>query len=147
MAEWRWSEAELAAELDAAFVAGAVAAREEPRAVAARYDEPTARLVVELASGACFMVPVRLLQGLAAASVEAVQNVTVVPGGEGLRWPALDVDLAVPALLMGSFGTRGWMRALGRLGGHRSSPDKAAAARRNGRLGGRPPRSKKGSGG
>jgi hypothetical protein len=96
--------------------------------------------VVDLVSGASCMVPVNLIEGLARAPVEAVREVEVSPGGEALHWEALDVDLAVPALLMGAFGTGTWMRELGRRGGRRTSPAKAAAARRNGRKGGRPRR-------
>lgn len=36
----------------------------------------------------------------------------VSPGGQGLRWERLDVDLGVAGLLAGSFGSRRWMRGL-----------------------------------
>jgi len=47
----------------------------------------------------------------------------------------------VPGLLMGVFGTRAWMASeLARRAGQAKSPAKAAAARVNGRKGGRPRR-------
>jgi hypothetical protein len=50
-----------------------------------------------------------------------------------LHWPALDVDLYIPALIAGVFGTRAWMaREFGRVAGRAKSPTKAAAARKNG---------------
>jgi hypothetical protein len=56
-----------------------------------------------------------------------------------LHWPALDVDLFVPGLVVGIFGTRAWMtRELARVAGQTTSPAKAAAARSNGAKGGRP---------
>ena len=59
--------------------------------------------------------------------------------GFNLHWPALDVDLYVPALVSGIFGTRAWMTSeLARLAGKATSPAKAAAARSNGAKGGRP---------
>jgi hypothetical protein len=43
--------------------------------------------------------------------------------GFNLHWPALDVDLYVPALLAGVFGTRSWIaRELARLAGQATSP-------------------------
>jgi len=49
------------------------------------------------------------------------------------------VDLCVPALVSGIFGTRAWMtRELARAAGRTKSPAKAAAARSNGAKGGRP---------
>jgi hypothetical protein len=59
--------------------------------------------------------------------------------GFNLHWPALDVDLFVPALLAGVFGTRAWMaRELARVGGQARSAAKTKAARANGAKGGRP---------
>ena len=59
--------------------------------------------------------------------------------GFNLHWPALDVDLYVPALIAGIFGTRAWMASeLARVAGRAKSPAKTAAARRNGAKGGRP---------
>jgi hypothetical protein len=59
--------------------------------------------------------------------------------GFNLHWPTLDVDLYVPALVSGIFGTRDWMsKQLARVAGQAKSPAKAAAARANGAKGGRP---------
>lgn len=58
--------------------------------------------------------------------------------GFGLHWEALDVDLSIPTLMAGSFGTKAWMRELARRAGSVTSPAKAAAARVNGAKGGRP---------
>jgi hypothetical protein len=56
-----------------------------------------------------------------------------------LRWASLDVDLYVPALVAGIFGTRSWMtRELAAIAGRSKSAAKAAAARANGKKGGRP---------
>jgi len=83
-------------------------------------------------------IPVSQVEGLADAKAAQIKAVKVVSGGYGLHWPALDLDLAVPDLLAGCFGSRAWMSALGRKAGQATSEAKAAAARENGRKGGRP---------
>jgi hypothetical protein len=65
--------------------------------------------------------------------------IEISPSGLGLHFPALDADLYVPALLEGFLGSRHWMaEQLGKSGGQARSHAKTAAARANGRLGGRP---------
>ena len=71
---------------------------------------------MELASGATFAMPAFLLEGLAEAAPEALEQVEVTPGGKGLHVPALDADFGVPNLLAGVFGSKAWMRGLGRRG-------------------------------
>lgn len=128
---------------DADFAAAEALGREmfetAPRAVAARYDADAGRVVVELADGRADAFPARLVQDLQGASADELAGVEVDGMGLNLHWPALDVDLHVPALVAGIFGTREWMtRELARIAGRSTSPAKAAAARSNGQKGGRP---------
>jgi Protein of unknown function (DUF2442) len=111
----------------------------EPRASAAHYDRASSRITVDLTNGCAYAFPARLVEDLQAASDDALGVVEVDGGGFNLHWPALDVDLYVPALVAGIFGTRAWMaRELARVAGRAKSPAKAAAARSNGAKGGRP---------
>ena len=123
---------------DKAVEAGSRAKESEPRAVAARYESASRRVVVDLANGCAFMFPVDLAQGLAGADDDSLAEVEVLPGGEGLHWERLDADLGVPQLLAGIMGSRAWMKALARRGGQARSEAKSAAARENGKKGGRP---------
>jgi hypothetical protein len=61
-----------------------------------------------------------------------------------LDWEELDVQVGVPALMMGIFGTRAWMAEVGRIGGSRTSEAKRRAGRENGKKGGRPKKVKEG---
>ena len=111
----------------------------EPRAADAHYDPATGRVVVDLVNGCSYAFPASLVQDLQGASRVALSRVEVDGMGFNLHWPTLDVDLYVPALVSGIFGTRAWMaRELARIAGRATSPKKAAAARANGARGGRP---------
>jgi len=113
--------------------------RTEPRARAARYDRRNGRVHVELTNGCTFAFPARHAQGLAHATDAELAQVEILGLGLGLRWERLDVDLSVPGLLAGLFGTKAYMdRQRAARAGAASSPAKAAAARRNGAKGGRP---------
>lgn len=137
----RWSKAGMDREIDRAVARGRRLARGEPRASSARYDRRTRRMVVELTNGCSFVFPPRSLQGMARASDTALADVAILGLGHVLHWPRLDADFTVPGLLMGVFGTRAWMASeLARRAGQSTSPAKAAAARANGRKGGRPRR-------
>jgi hypothetical protein len=113
--------------------------RDSGHAVMAAYDEQTGRIRVDLNTGIQIAWPVALIEGLAQASAADLVEIEISPAGLGLYWPRLDVDIHVPALLAGSFGSKSWMAArLGALGGKAQTPAKADAARANGRKGGRP---------
>jgi hypothetical protein len=111
----------------------------EPRASSARYDRRSGRVVIELLNGCAYAFPARLVQDLQGASDDDLAGIDTDKIGLSLHWPALGVDLYVPALVAGIFGTRTWMAGeLARIAGSRKSPAKAAAARANGARGGRP---------
>ena len=136
-----WSKAEMDKEIDRALARGRRLTRDDPRAASARYDRRTRRMVVELTNGCSFVFPPRVLQGMARANDAALADVEILGQGHALHWPQLDADFTVPGLLMGVFGTRAWMASeLARHAGRAKSPAKAAAARANGRKGGRPRR-------
>ncbi len=115
------------------------AIREAGHAVSARYDRRRSRVVVGLNTGVELTFPTRLAEGLADASPDSLSEIEISPAGLGLHWPKLDADLYVPALLQGVFGSKRWMaRQLGAEGGRARTEMKVAAARANGRKGGRP---------
>ena len=110
-----------------------------PRAVAARYDAGRGRVVITLSTGVELGLAPRDVEGLAGASAEDLRVIEVEAMGLGVHFPRLDADLHVPALLEGVLGSRRWMAArLGAAGGQARTPAKTAAARANGRRGGRP---------
>jgi hypothetical protein len=114
----------------------------DPRAVQVEYRPGPGLdlLILKLSDGQRLCIPRENLQGLQNASKQDIANIEILGKGTGLHWPALDVDLYVPALLRHVYGNRSWMAKLGRRGGKAKSPSKAEAARANGAKGGRPKR-------
>ena len=111
----------------------------EPRARTARFDAASGRIVVDLSNGCGFAFPARLAQGLEDASPDALAEVEVLGQGYGLHWKKLDVDLSIPGLLAGLFGTKAFMdRQRAARADASTSQAKAYAARQNGRRGERP---------
>jgi hypothetical protein len=129
---------ELKAEIQRAREVGDALEATEPRAVGAWYVQESKRVFIELSSGIVIGFPYALLQGLENATPDQLAAVETTPSGYGLHWEDLDVDLGVPELVTGLFGTKTWMAELGRRGGQTRSVAKAQAARANGKRGGRP---------
>ena len=123
------------AAIDAALERGRIARATEPRAAAVRYDRQAGRIIVDLTNGCTFAFPPHLAEGLEAATDDQLASVEILGQGHGLHWEALDIDLSLPGLMAGIFGTRVHMA---RRAGQATSPAKAAAARINGSKGGRP---------
>jgi hypothetical protein len=126
-------------EIDAAEARGREFAAYAPRAAAARFDRERSVVSIELVNGCTFSFPTDLIEDLRGAKQEDLNRIGIDGAGFNLHWPNLDIDLFVPALLAGVFGTKRFMaRELARIAGRATSPAKAAAARRNGAKGGRP---------
>ncbi|HEX8815752.1 MAG TPA: DUF2442 domain-containing protein [Terriglobales bacterium] len=115
-----------------------------PRAVSARYDRVSGRIIVDLSSKLSLSFSPRDAEGLEHAKPSQLEGIEVSPSGFGLYFPKLDADIYVPGLLERLLGSKKWMAArLGQTGGQSRSRAKKAASRANGRLGGRPPKAAK----
>jgi hypothetical protein len=103
-------------------------------------------LILKLNDGSRRAIPRENLQGLQTGTKDQIARVEILGGGTGLHWPDLDVDLYVPGLLRGIYGTKKWMAEIGRSGGSATSVVKKRAARANGLKGGRPRRKESAAG-
>jgi hypothetical protein len=110
-----------------------------PKAVTARFDRRTGRIVVTLSNRVDLAFSPRDAQGLEKATAAELSKIEISPSGLGLHFPKVDADLYIPGILEGLLGSKKWMASrLGNAGGRSKSDAKKTAARRNGRLGGRP---------
>lgn len=115
-----------------------------PVAVSVHYDRRIARVVISLASGLELAFSPKHAEGLEHANPADLSRAEITPSGLGIHFPSLDADLYIPALLDGFLGSKRWVAAeIGKIGGKASTAAKAAAARQNGKLGGRPQKPKK----
>lgn len=142
MDKFQIEQKSLEARIHAAMESGREAEENEPRAVMARYDARSKRMIIDLRSGVTFIFPVKLVEGMEEATKRELSEVEILGNGAALHWDSLDIDLSVPQLLMGVFGTKNWMSQIfseiGRMGGSQKSLSKAKSSRKNGKLGGRP---------
>lgn len=83
--------------------------REHGHAVEAAYDRVDKRVVVKLNTGVQIEFPARLVEGLASASPDELDRIDISPAGLGLHWPACGVDVFLPALFTGVFGSKHWL--------------------------------------
>jgi hypothetical protein len=111
--------------------------RIEPRAVKAWYDVERGLVMFEMKNGCVFGFPPPPgpYWGLNEATAEQLAQVETEEGGEVLTWEEIDADISVPGLLLHLLNVKAWYAKW--LGGAKSDA-KAAAARENGKKGGRP---------
>lgn len=114
-----------------------------PQATGAVYNPDTGLVCIRLSNGIVIGLPAAQTQGLETASTKDLSAIRISPSGYGIHFPKLDVDLYLPALMEGIFGTKAWMAERGRKGGQAATKAKKAAARANGKLGGRPRKTEK----
>lgn len=114
-----------------------------PQATGAVYNPDTGLVCIRLSNGIVIGLPAAQTQGLETASSKDLSVVRISPSGYGIHFPKLDADLYLPALMEGIFGTKAWMAERGRKGGQAATKAKKAAARANGKLGGRPRKTEK----
>jgi hypothetical protein len=141
-AENEETDAEFEARYLAAVKLGEESARTEPHAQAITFNSETRRFFLRLINGTGVEFEADHLDELRGADAVDLAAVEISPGGSGLGWRSLDVDISVPDLVMSLFGgtdfQRLMRRELNRQAGRVKSEARAQAARENGRKGGRP---------
>lgn len=107
----------------------------EPRVVGARYDHATSRVLVELSNGCLFGFPVWMVPGTSRATPDELEQIELEPFGEAVLWTEINADVHVTGLMLSALNVKAWAA---KYLGSATSPAKSAAARENGKKGGRP---------
>lgn len=85
--------------IDAAIKRGAELANAEHKAISARFDAASNRLIIEFDNGVQVSAPMSLLgPSFATPDSRKLSNVRVEGGGYDLYWPELDEGLYIPDL-------------------------------------------------
>jgi hypothetical protein len=108
-------------------------------ATSVAYDGGKRRIVLELANGNLFGIPVSALPNIAGATDADLETVELL-GESVIHIESLDADYSVAGLVMSAFGTLAAAKSLGRAGGAATSSAKTESSRANGAKGGRPRR-------
>jgi|CXWL01.1.fsa_nt_gi hypothetical protein len=138
MAFRRLTDAEIMAQIPAARQRAREARHRQPHGRAVRYLRRHRQLVIDLANGVQLRIPVARIPQLAGANDAQLARVELSPAGIGVAWDALAVDFTVAQLATIALGQLTVLRASAAVAGSTRSAAKAAAARENGKKGGRP---------
>ena len=103
----------------------------------ARYVAKADALELKLRTGISICLPRKEIRELRGAKPADLAKIEVQPGGDGISFRSIDVDIYVPGLIAEVLKSA-FAKALGRKTRGRTSIKKAAASRENGRKGGRP---------
>jgi hypothetical protein len=103
-------------------------------AMSMRYVPRRDAFIFVMRAGATISIPRIAIQDLKDVPSDDIGNVTLEQDGGSIRYAPLDIDISVPGLVRDVTGAAVWLkRAVSS-----QTPAKAEAARRNGRMGGRP---------
>jgi len=125
------------AELESAEERGQERAKLPTALTSATLDEETRSVRLRFRAGIELAIPIKAIGEIAKVPIAHLRDVKASPIGDGLIFDRADVGIYVPGLLRDLFGGA-FAGALGKIGGRARSNTKTAAARKNGRKGGRP---------
>ena len=116
---------------------GAELVQQPTALIAATFDEAERAVRLRFRNGTELAVPVSEIAEIAQIPLAKLRAVAASPLGDGLIFNDADVAIYVPGLLRDLFGGA-FAGALGKRGGLARTAAKVAAARKNGKKGGRP---------
>lgn len=126
------------AEIDAAIAKGRAYDRLSAKIIAARYLPARDVVAVRLSTGALIEIPRKTIPRFLSMRAKDLARVEIGPAGASIWFQPADVGAELDELLLAATGARALRLAGARAMGSITSKKKAAAARLNGKRGGRP---------
>lgn len=123
----------------AATARGRTIARRPSAIVAAEFDAESDSILLTMKNGVKIALPRKKIWELKRATPKQLAELIVSPLRDSISFPAIDADIHTFPLLKDLLFDPS---EFARVAGSTTSPAKAAAARKNGRKGGRPPKKK-----
>ncbi len=123
-------------EIEAARVRGREIA-DAPSAIEEVRTTQNRTLFLRFRNGTRLEIPLAAIEELSTATQEQMRGIVISPLRDSISVPRLDVDIYVPGLVSDVLNSNA-ARNFARLGGSKKTLEKRAAARANGRKGGRP---------
>jgi hypothetical protein len=136
--KWVFTEEELDEQIRQAEAFYDEHIKDKPIATSYSFDPATRIVSIRTNDGSRIDFPTWKIRELQNASDDEVRNAYITKAGDAIHWDNLDAHYTIAGLAANIFGTREWMRELGRKGGSAVSAKKAEASRKNGAKGGRP---------
>jgi hypothetical protein len=128
------------AEIDAAIKRGRAYSRSGTKIVEARYLRAQDALLIRLSTGALVQLPRKALSALRSLSPKDLSRVEIGPAGASIWFEPGDVGVEFEDVILAAAGASALRTAGARALGSVTTKKKAAAARSNGKRGGRPRR-------
>jgi hypothetical protein len=129
------------AEIDAAIKKASAYSRTGTKIVEARYLRVQDALLVRLSTGALMQLPRKSISALRLARPKDLARVEIGPAGASIWFEPGDVGVEIEDVLLAAAGASALRTAGARALGSVTTKKKAAAARSNGKRGGRPRKS------
>ncbi|MEI2719878.1 MAG: DUF2442 domain-containing protein [Gemmatimonadales bacterium] len=134
----RMTNDEILQQIPAARARAARVLSTQPRAKRVVFPVGSRAIELQLTNGVSLRIPLALLPPLRNATTAELAELELDRFGLTLHWESLDADYGVGQLVTIALGQQTVLRASASVAGATKSPAKSAAARANGRKGGRP---------